>query len=431
MQAQSSPTLQIPLRSNDLHVLVRVASIGFGIWLSFVTILAAFFPDYLFVPASKALFTDFAETLAMVLMDNPYEQVGMIYPPIAFLLLYPFALLCRGHIMDFLAGEMTLDALAAQTDLILSYLLYFTIHIILILWLILRFSGIAGRLRVVLAGFVLTFGPMLFCFLRGNNTLTVCLMVTAFFCLEQQEKLWMRELGYAALALAISMKIYPIFLCLYLLWRYQGLSRVWVLARTALYTLLLVFLPFFLYATNPLPLIWNLVQGALYFSTGTSASIWPTNVSIDTLTHYICCLFSLLFEERDMDLLRTILSYILRIPALAIAGILSLITPYTPKLRRDFVTLACAAYLLLPAVSNGYCLTIMLVPFAYTLLAWQTFTTRQRKLYLVCYSLILCGGLYTFGLYIGASIATMILAVDALRTIARSRCLPNPSSSTI
>ena len=143
MLRKSTPaTLQIPIRSSDLHVLVRVASIGFGIWLSFVTILAAFFPDYLFVPASQALFTDFAETLSMALTADPYQQTGIIYPPIGFLLLYPFTLLCREHVLDYLAGDLTLEALSAQTDLVLSYLLYFTIHIVLILWLILSFSGI-------------------------------------------------------------------------------------------------------------------------------------------------------------------------------------------------------------------------------------------------------------------------------------------------
>lgn len=415
-----TPTLQIPLPCHDLHVFVRVASIGFGIWFSFVTILAAFFPSYLFVPASKALFSDFAETLSMAVSPDPYQQLSTIYPPISFLILTPFALLCRVHLLDYLNGSLTLEALSAQTDLVLSYLLYFTIHIGLILWLILHFSNIEGRLRAVIAGFVLTFGPLLFCFLRGNNTLTVCLLVTAFFCLEQSEKKGMRELSFLALALAISIKIYPILLCLYLLWRYRGLQRITVLSRTALYTILFVFLPFFLYATNPLAQILKLTTDALHFSTGTNASIWPTNISFHTLSHYIATALSFLFGG-DCTLLRNILSNLIRIPFLGIGVFLALSTPYKPNLRRDFVTLACCAYLLIPGVSNGYCLTIMILPFVYTLAKWQSFSSGQRKLYLICYSLILCGGLYTFGLYIGASVATMILAVDAMRQIAKSK----------
>ena len=423
----SAPSLQIEPTSRDLRIFVRVAGIGFAIWVSLVTILALFAPDYLFIPASTTVFSDFTETLSEALMQNPYRFQNTIYPPLTFLMLYPFALICRGTIDNYTAGILTETEVAKRPEIVLLYLFYFTLHIVLICLLLSRVSGLRGRMRPILIGFVLTFGPFLFCFLRGNSILTSVLFVLIFFTFESHENKWLRECAYLALAIAIAFKIYPILLSIYLLWKYRGRERAFVIGRCALYTLLFVFLPFLAYSGNILVNFKNLLAAALRFSTangGSPAYTWPTNVSFDTIISYITQAISFVFGGQDVNLLRKILSLLVRLPFLA-ACVYFALTAHDRRFYREFVTLSCAAYVLLPSVSNGYCLMIMILPFALTLADWKKFTVRERKLYLVAYSLILCGGLYCFGLYICASISVIALALHTMKTIAREQYASN------
>ena len=84
-----------------------VGAIGFGIYLLVVIIVACVAPNHINVVISNTLFSDFAETLAYASVPNAYNGaygIRTFYPPLSFLIFWPFTLFCSGQLKAYVGG---------------------------------------------------------------------------------------------------------------------------------------------------------------------------------------------------------------------------------------------------------------------------------------------------------------------------------------
>ena len=85
------------------------------------------------------LFSDFAETLSYCIIDNPYRNdfgINSIYPPFAYLIFYPFALICKSPLEGIVNGTISLTEIKCYPYFVISYLLYLLPSLSLLLFLI-------------------------------------------------------------------------------------------------------------------------------------------------------------------------------------------------------------------------------------------------------------------------------------------------------
>lgn len=186
--------------------------------------------------------SDWAETMSYCIVGNPYEGYGIhsIYPPFAYLPFYLFALICKNPLNAYLAGELPLATMYKQPLFVLSYVLFFVIMMAIILFVVAKMSKLKGKSLAYLLISVFCFGPFVYTFGRGNNIISVAVLVLIFFWLYNNEKWWARELGNLALAGAVAIKIYPAILLLFFLKDHKWLDLV----KTLVYSLILIFIPF-------------------------------------------------------------------------------------------------------------------------------------------------------------------------------------------
>lgn len=190
------------------------------------------------------IFSDFAEVFHYCLLKNPYDGSGGInayYPPLSFLLFYPFMLICKSEIKHVLVdrGDALLNC-HKMPLFMLSYLLYWAIHIVLIFILLKKIAKLNGIDLWLLFGITTFCGAMYMLFYRGNVLLTAFLFVLLFYYFYKSEKRWQKELALVFLSLAIIVKIYVAVLGVILL-----KDKKWKdILKLGAYTLLFGILPF-------------------------------------------------------------------------------------------------------------------------------------------------------------------------------------------
>ena len=402
-----------------LKIFFIIAVSGFGVYVLLAVIFACVAPHLLNGITATTLFSDFAETLSYALCPNPYNgDYGFhsIYPPLSFLIFYPFTWFCQGALNEYSAGNITLAELSANAGFIVSFLLYYIINLAIIMFVVAKFTKLKGKNLFYLLSIIFCFGPLLFEFVRANNTLTVCTFTLLFFFFNSRNKIWMREVSYVFLAGAICMKIYPIFIMFYILWRGEKWEKLWGVLKVLAYTLVVVFVSFLFIegGFSNIPILLSNVTG---FSSG-GATTWGSNVSFDTIVYYLCLALSTIFGGADMSIPHTILSTLLRYGLVVLAFVLPLIS-FKSKKYKEFVTLAVGTYLLFPGVCNGYCLTVMIIPFITMLLDWNNMKFWEKIFYTVCYGLIICPIFYTYGFFLTSAIAVAVIVIKSVVDIIR------------
>lgn len=202
----------------------------------------------------------------------------------------------------------------------------------------------------------------------------------------------------------------------YILWRGEKWEKLWGVLKVLAYTLVVVFVPFLFIegGFSNIPILLSNVTG---FSSG-GATTWGSNVSFDTIVYYLCLALSTIFGGADMSILHTILSTLLRYGLVVLAFVLPLIS-FKSKKYKEFVTLAVGTYLLFPGVCNGYCLTVMIIPFIIMLLDWNNMKFWEKIFYTVCYGLIICPIFYTYGFFLTSAIAVAVIVIKSVVDIIR------------
>ena len=231
--------------------------------------------QHVFFAAGKDLFADFFNNVRYVAGRDPYFDTTIassehIYPPICYLLFYPFACLYKWYGAIILpSAEMR--AFWSDKVAMISCSLFMLLSAIPLLWAVWRivrkYSSLATRILLV-ASFLLS-GIMMFSFERGNLILLASSALAMFMVCTENGR------GWQWLSLAISVKIYPaMFISLLIQQRkYRQIALVVVC------TMALGFLPLFFFKhgvlENSLQLMQNVKdQGAVYYNS------CPPNLSV-------------------------------------------------------------------------------------------------------------------------------------------------------
>ena len=178
-------------RTFDLKKLLKWAFIvgasGLCIYALIAIIIACVAPQHLHVVIQGNLFT-----LSFAFVPNPYTGayggIRTFYPPLSFLILWPFTLFCSGKLNAYTIGEagskISLAELSADPGFICAFLLYFLINLAIVMYVAARMSKLKGKDLFYLLGLIVCCGPLVFEFVRANNTLTTFVFVLLFFYLR-------------------------------------------------------------------------------------------------------------------------------------------------------------------------------------------------------------------------------------------------------
>lgn len=381
-------------------------------------------------------FSDFAETLSYASCPNPYTgDYGFrsIYPPLSIYMFYPLTWICSGALKSFVAGEITLEQLSATPSFIITFVIYYLINLAIVMYIVAKWTKFKGQNLIYVLGIVFAFGPLLFEFIRANNTLTLFVFAFGFFYLNSSEKRWKRELSYLCLAGAICMKIYPALMIFFLIYKEKKLEKLWAVLKTLAYALVFIFLPFAFVegGFSNIGVLWNNFRGftgpneasvgvvadGLY---GAIASLgpsqWTTNISIETVVFWFCRGLSAMFGGADMSVLHTLLSSVLRYGLVLLAVALPFISFKSTKYK-EFVALAVGTYLLFPGVCNGYCMMLMMIPLVLTIMDWNNMSRNDRVFYFVCYTIIANPFLFSYGVFLPSAVATIVVVAKSITDI--------------
>ena len=401
-------------RDNMLKLICYVSAACLFIF-TLVSIIVGVTTNFNGTMVGKNVFSDFAETISYCIVGNPYEGYGIhsIYPPFAYLPFYLFALICKKPLQSYLAGEMTLDALSNNPLFIFSFVLFFAINMALILLVVAKMSKLKGKPLAYLLISVACFGPMLYCFGRGNVIITAVLFALLFFWLYNSEKRWARELANVCLACSIAVKIYPAFLLIFFL-----KDRRWLdLLKTLAYSLFLLFIPF-LFVKGGFGNIKHIWNNFTHFNSGEGRDLDYSNIGLDATCSKFAYLLSVIFGGANMDGLYGILSKITRF-GLVIAAIVILCCSKKSKKNMQAMLVAICTYELFQGVSYGYTMMFLIAPIVVYVMNFEELDKKDKWFYGICFALIACPLFYIAKNFIVQSLTLIVLVVKALVDLAK------------
>lgn len=189
------------------------------------------------------MFMDYFNPIRSLYMENPYTKINAIYPPINYLLLSVFyKFIPANNIIPDLKGDyFELLSMRNNREAMFSYFAYCFLAILILITIINKFLKKHDIKMLFLFDVAVLFSwGFLFTFDRGNFLLFPVAFILLFFYSNESESRVKQELGLAALALAVCMKIYPVFLSLYLLTQKKYSQFI----RFAIYCILIFFFPF-------------------------------------------------------------------------------------------------------------------------------------------------------------------------------------------
>jgi len=188
---------------------------------------------------SSDTFMDFFNVLKYISTRDPYhftELYGLgekAYPPLAYLILYPFS-----QLFDYIHNP-PFTAKASQFGL-MSVVVFLGIALLVQFYVLYYNKTGAAHLKLLSVLALLSSGVYLFTLERANLILLAAPMLALFLFWYKSESPAKREIAYIALACATGLKVYPVIFGILLL-----KERKWFASlRTVIYGATAFFLPF-------------------------------------------------------------------------------------------------------------------------------------------------------------------------------------------
>lgn len=193
-------------------------------------------------PASGDSFMDFFNVVKYVSTRDPYHYTELFglsekaYPPLAYLMLYPFSLL-----LDY-KGISPVTAKGSQLG-IMSLFFFLGVSVLIYAFLLYHYKTGSGLTKAATVFALFSSGTFLFAVERANTIILTVGFLAAFLFWYKSDSRRLREFSYIALACAAALKVYPAIFGILLLRD----RRIWDAVRTATYGILAFFLPFFFF----------------------------------------------------------------------------------------------------------------------------------------------------------------------------------------
>ncbi len=340
-----------------------------------------FVSEKLFFPNIKDWFMDFFNVNYFVVDMDPYVAKGSSYPPLALLLAKLFSLCTNYSISPKFARETT----GGIISLMVFFLIFFVTALILLRKVCKKHGVSIWGTFAIFTGFFVS-APILFAINRGNYLLLALMFSAIFIVYYKDERRWVRELSYVALAIAAGIKFYPAAFALLLLKEKRFVN----FGQVALYSIFLVIFPFFAFKGGFVANVKSFCEN-LFSWTGDQPPVDASNltnthsydVSMKNLFVMFCCKvtgkspWALNSGVPNAGLAFGMLVAV----AMAIATLFS--NSYWRRLSAIGLIIT-----LFPSVSGFYSVAFMLIPFTAFLLNEDT--DKKKLVYLIFYLILLC-----------------------------------------
>lgn len=364
-----------------------------------------------------SVFSDFTYIMKVSLEESPFLVEGASYHPIGIIILYPFALICRGVFSKYAGMDLTPNELTAKMwlhpEFWIAYVLFFLICTSSIILLIVYEFRLTPKASIKVAITVTVSAPLAYAITRGNTIFFALIFLLLFIVLHKSDRAISREIGYVCLAISGLIKIYPLFFGVVLL----GKKKIWESVRVAAYTAVIFLLPFLFYS-NGLNELRGLLVNLSSFATADAPLLNGANLSLAGLIFKAFYALNIPAATAFNVLHLTLISSIMFFATVAAIAARSDLSRYV---------IAVSAFALIPSVSYFYVLIFMLIPFMQFIREYDTLPRYKQILYSIFFMTFLCT-VFVLPMYFVVQTITIITMLiiegtDAIKKILCSKDL--------
>ena len=320
------------------------------------------------------IFSDFVYIMNVSLEESPYlVEDYSSYPPVAIMVLYPFALICKGAFAQFSGSILTLDELTAamvtQIEFWIAMVLFFLLCSTVIILAVIYEFRLPPMQSIKMGIIILCCAPFVYAVMRGNTIYFAMMFLLLFLILHKSDSPFIREVSYVCLAISGLIKIYPLFFGVFLL----NKKRIFASLRVGTYFVVGFVLSFMLFEGG-LNNFKHFVAHLSEFSGDTARLSAGNNLSSTSLVHKTAELFG---REPAGSLAWSIVSFTVIFLIFFSATVLAIGT--NSDLSRYVI--ASSVVILIPTVSYYYVLIFAMLPFMEFLRHYDEQPLYKKRLY--------------------------------------------------
>ncbi len=321
-------------------------------------------------------FSDFVFIMNTALSDSPYAEYGASYPPIAIMVLYPFALICKDVFAQYAyLGDGDFIELTSHVILHpqfwIALVLFFLVCTTALLYLVVKLCHMEWKPSLKMMAALLFAAPNVYAIMRGNTIYFALIFLLLFLLLYEHPKPWVREIAYLCLVIAGSIKIYPLFFGVFLLKK----KKFFAAGRIALYTVVFFFLSFILSQGDMLELP-DFLMELENFASNDGRLLSLRNMSLSSLLYKVFYLLSPGATE-------TVVFRVINLTALILIFLISAVTASVTSSTLSRSIIAASVVILIPTVSYFYVLLFAFIPFIVFIRDSGELPVWKRRLYTV------------------------------------------------
>lgn len=325
------------------------------------------------------IFSDFVYIMNVSLEESPYLVEDSSYPPLAIIVLYPFALICKGVFAKYANHVLTVDELTSRVilhwEFWVAMILFFAVCSSVIILLVTKAYKLPPVQAFKVGLLILTSAPFVYAVMRGNTIYFALIFLLLFLVLYRNENAVLREIGYLCLVFAGLIKIYPLFFGVFLLRK----KKFWASLRIAIYFFALFFLSFYLFKGGLLRHLEPFVENLGGFASSAERMLKGNNLSATSI------MFKILSPLSLSDTVFSVINTVVLAIVFVIATVSAVFT------RSDFsrFVIASSIVVLIPSVSYFYVLVFMILPFMEFIRCYESLSVAKQRLYTVLFLILL------------------------------------------
>ncbi len=333
-------------------------------------------------------FMDFFNVNGFVKDMDPYIGEKSSYPPLVLLIAKLFSL-CADYSIG---SKLTRVTVGGIISLLFFLGIFFSVSLVLLRKVCKKHGIPLWGTFAIFAGIFVS-APNFFAVNRSNYLLLALMFSAIFIVYYKDERRWVRELSYVALAVAVGIKLYPAAFALLLLRDKRFLD----FAKVAVYSICLIIFPFFAFEGGFVKNIKSFCKNL--FNWAVSSKIYADNFSnaystdISVKNQFVILCTRLTGKEPwtlSSGAQNTGLAFsVLITVALVVVTLLS---------KSGWRRLSAVGLIitLFPSVSGFYSVTFMFIPFTAFLINEET--DKRKIAYWIFYFILLCP--VSFGFFI-------------------------------
>lgn len=348
-------------QDNIINIFFIVTSVGtfaamLGIILYYVFAFASLYNGSESFNWLLGIFSDFVEIMNISIEESPYVVEGASHPPLAIMILYPFAMICKSVFAKYSGQVLTVDELTSKLTITpqfwIAIILFFVICTISIICLVVKKYDLRKLQIIKIATIIMASAPFVYAVMRGNTIYFALIFLMIFLFFKDSKNVYLRELSYISLAISGCLKIYPLFFGVFLLKD----KKIFASARVAIYFFAIFFASFFFFdqALVEAPEFVDSLEG---FMTNELRLLGRNNLSISAL------LFKILWIFNPAITAENTLFSILNIALLAVIFLISTVAAIGTKNNFARMVICSSIVILIPSISYFYVLIFTVLPF--------------------------------------------------------------------